>query len=136
MGLLTALRGFMTADLLPCLAHTFHPGLLGRSSDAWGVGGGRVEEEGGGGSTAATGGAAPRLALRMVGPTRTFLSVPDDAVCADGLLMANFMREWGSRLANAEKNTGSDCFAFNTFQRSFFPVEYRCPLSVLGHSET
>jgi hypothetical protein len=50
--------------------------------------------------------------------------------------MANFMREYGTRLYNAEKNTGAWRFAFNAFQRAFFPPEYRCPLAVLGGGVT
>ena len=50
--------------------------------------------------------------------------------------MANFLREWGCRLYNAEKNTGSPRFAFNAFQRAFFPFELRAPLSVLGGAKT
>ncbi len=46
------------------------------------------------------------------------------------------MREYGTRLYNAEKNTGNARFAFNTFQRRFFPPEYRCPTSVIGGGES
>jgi len=50
--------------------------------------------------------------------------------------MANFMREFGARLANAEKHTGAARFAFNACQRAFFPPGLKCPLSVIGNAAT
>ena len=72
----------------------------------------------------------PLLRLRV--PASVRLVSPLNAIASDPLEMANFIREWGSRLANAEKNTGAARFAFNAFQRAFFPVEYRCPISVMS----
>jgi hypothetical protein len=73
---------------------------------------------------------------RMVKAASMRLTTPDLALCSDPLVMANFMREWGSRLANTQKNTGAARFAFNHFQRRFFPPEYQCPTSVMGSGET
>jgi hypothetical protein len=57
------------------------------------------------------------------------------AVMDDILGCAGFLREYGTRLSNAEKNTGKFAFAFNAFQRAFFPLEFRAPLSVIGSSK-
>ena len=64
-----------------------------------------------------------------------FFLTPGEAIGADTLGMANFLREYGSRIYNAEKNTGAYAFAFNSFQRAFFPFEYRAPSTVLGQSK-
>jgi hypothetical protein len=48
--------------------------------------------------------------------------------------MAGFFREYGTRLANAAKNTGKFAYAINAFQRAFFPPELRAPTSTLGSS--
>jgi hypothetical protein len=60
------------------------------------------------------------------------LTHPDEAVAADVVGMANFCREYGPRLANAEKNTGAYFFAFNWAQRMFFPPYYRAPAATIG----
>jgi len=60
------------------------------------------------------------------------LQRPYDTVVSDIVGMANFLREYGTRLGNAEKNTGTYAFAFSAFQRAFFPAEYRAPTSVIG----
>ena len=44
--------------------------------------------------------------------------------------------QYGTRLYNAEKNTGVPRFAFNAFQRMLFPPEFRCPPSVMGNAES
>lgn len=88
-----------------------------------------------GATVAAALAAAAHLAAAGV-PLTALIAQPDDAVCSDVLGMANFMREYGTRLSNAEKNTGTYKFAFNAFQRAFFPVEYRAPLSVIGGHAT
>lgn len=69
-------------------------------------------------------------------PISVHLSASSVVVSAQPLKMANIMREKGSRLANAQKNTGVEKFAFNTLQRSLFPVEYQCPVAVMGKAET
>jgi hypothetical protein len=79
---------------------------------------------------------ADQFNVNIVGPLSLSLTDHTNTVVADPLGMANFMREYGTRLYNAEKNTGVARFAFNTFQRSFFPPEYRCPVSVIGGGET
>jgi hypothetical protein len=55
-------------------------------------------------------------------------------VAADVVGTANFFREYGSRLGNAEKNTGRAAYAFSALQRAFFPPELRAPTSTLGSS--
>ena len=77
-----------------------------------------------------------RALLRLRVPASVRLVSPLNAISSDPLEMANFVREWGSRLANAEKNTGEARFAFNAFQRAFFPPEFKCPLSVIGNVES
>lgn len=72
----------------------------------------------------------------ILAPLTARYPAPYDAVVSDVLGMANFLREYGTRLANAEKNTGSYTFAFNAFQRAFFPLEYRAPTSVIGGKMT
>jgi hypothetical protein len=74
--------------------------------------------------------------LRLGAPASVRLLDPRAAVAGEPLEMANFMREFGARLANAEKNTGAARFAFNAFQRAFFPPELKCPLSVIGNVAT
>jgi hypothetical protein len=64
------------------------------------------------------------------------LTQPDEAVAADVVGMANFCREYGPRLANAEKNTGAYFFAFNWAQRMFFPPHYRAPATTIGGKHT
>ena len=64
------------------------------------------------------------------------LTCPEDAVVADVVGMANFLREYGPRIYNAEKNTGHYAFAFNAFQRAFFPAEYRAPSATIGGKVT
>jgi hypothetical protein len=76
------------------------------------------------------------LPLILASPVSMRLMTPLTAVASDPLEMANFIREWGCRLANTEKNTGSARFAFNAFQRAFFPLEYKCPVSVIGNNQT
>jgi len=76
------------------------------------------------------------IRLSLASRFNVSLELAEEAVGADVVAMANFMREWGSRLANAEKNTGAARFAFNQLQLLFFPLEYRCPTSVLGAAET
>lgn len=56
----------------------------------------------------------------------------EEAVSSDVVGMSAFMREHGTRLANAQKNTGTYRYAFNIFQRQFFPQEYKAPYSVMG----
>ena len=71
------------------------------------------------------------LSMRIVaGDTGVRAAVMDDI-----LGCAGFLREYGTRLGNAEKNTGKFQFAFNAFQRAFFPLEFRAPLSVIGSSK-
>jgi len=60
------------------------------------------------------------------------LPEPDEAVAADVVGMANFLREYGPRLANAEKNTGSYYYAFNALQRAFFPFQFQAPKTTIG----
>jgi hypothetical protein len=55
-------------------------------------------------------------------------------VLDDILGMAGFAREYGTRLSNAEKNTGKWRYAINTFQRAFFPPELRPPTGTCGSS--
>jgi hypothetical protein len=57
---------------------------------------------------------------------------PDEAVAADVVGMANFLREYGPRISNAEKNTGSYYYAFNALQRAFFPSQFQAPRTTIG----
>ena len=57
---------------------------------------------------------------------------PDQAVAADVVGMANFCREYGPRIANAEKNTGAFFYAFNGLQRAFFPAHLQAPRTTIG----
>ena len=57
---------------------------------------------------------------------------PDEAVAADVVGMANFCREYGPRIANAEKNTGASVYAFNALQRAFFPTHLQAPRTTIG----
>ena len=72
------------------------------------------------------------MGITTLGPLRLEVEDPENTVTSDHGGMANFLREYGTRLYNAEKNTGAALFAFNAFQRAFFPPEYRCPTSVIG----
>jgi hypothetical protein len=37
--------------------------------------------------------------------------------------------------SSREKNTGSYAYAFNSFQRAFFPAELRAPFATLGKAK-
>jgi hypothetical protein len=83
------------------------------------------------------GGAAPTRPaalnlLASLGGLAVALEDPRDAVAADVVGTANFLREYGSRIGNAEKNTGRQAYAFSSLQRAFFPPEYRAPFATLG----
>jgi len=79
---------------------------------------------------------APSVRLRLGAPASVRLLDPRAAVAGETLEIANFMRGFGARLANAEKNTGAARFALHAFQRAFFPPELRCPLSVIDNAAT
>jgi hypothetical protein len=72
----------------------------------------------------------------VAGPVYASIDYPDYTASGDVVGMANFMREYGTRLYNAEKNTGTARFAFNYLQRMLFPPEYQCPPSVAGGTQT
>ncbi|RYY34499.1 hypothetical protein EON62_03250 [archaeon] len=74
--------------------------------------------------------------VRLVDRAVVATTASTTSAVQDILGLANFLREFGCRLDNAEKNTGAARFAFNVFQRAFFPYEYKCPLTVLGNAES
>jgi hypothetical protein len=119
-----------------------------RLKEAWGTGGGVAHHSGatavelyalaaGGGALEvlpALAGALAGALGRTGGEGRVCLDLPDpdEAVAADVVGMANFCREYGPRIANAEKNTGAAVYAFNALQRAFFPTHLQAPRTTIG----
>ena len=72
------------------------------------------------------------------GKDRTAMAITWEQVRRGGISqsLVNSFREYGVRIAVAEKNIGRPVYSFNSIQRLALPKEYRPPVNVIQDLQT